>query len=360
MAGSSEQQPGGRLSREEAGWLAGHLAGLTASGLPLGPGLRAAAQEMPRGRIRGTLLQLAEAVESGASLDEVVDSARDRLPGHLRGLVQVGARTGRLGEVLSRFVSYLETGVELQRRLWVSLAYPIILLLLVAALFAFASGLIVTRFEEIFKDFGVPLPVMTLALIRLSHVFGATWHGGVELAGGVLALLCLALLLNWLGVFSGKTARGLLGSIPVVGLVARSSALAEFCHLLGLLLESRVPLGEAVRLTGEGVEHRSITRACRQMGAEIDAGSTLSKAVAARPLFPRGMTRVLQWAEANQGLPDSLHMVGQMFEARARAQASFAGTVLSVVAVVIVILGVSWLVVGLFLPLITLVSKLSG
>jgi hypothetical protein len=53
-------------------------------------------------------------------------------------------------------------------------------------------------------------------------------------------------------------------------------------------------------------------------------------------------------------------MAGEMFEARSRAQAAFAGTVMAVLAVVGVIVGIFVVVVGLFLPLITVISRLSG
>ena len=53
-------------------------------------------------------------------------------------------------------------------------------------------------------------------------------------------------------------------------------------------------------------------------------------------------------------------MVGEMFEARARCQATFAGTVMAVLAVVFVLWGLVTVVIGLMLPIITLISRLSG
>jgi hypothetical protein len=53
-------------------------------------------------------------------------------------------------------------------------------------------------------------------------------------------------------------------------------------------------------------------------------------------------------------------MVGETFEARARAQATVAGTFITVVAVLLTIVGISLIVGGLFLPLIQLITKLSG
>jgi len=347
-------KPGGRMTPDEAALFAGHVSGLTASGLPLGPGLRAAAAEMPDGRLRGTLETLADAIDSGASLDEIVGAAGDRLPGHLRGLVQVGAKTGRLSEVLGRFVTYLNVGVELRRRLWVGMAYPVLLLVVAFALLALVFSTIVGSFESIFKDFGVPLPLMTVGLLRLAHLFAGPWQAYATLAAVAVAVFVVIFFLG------PRTRQSLLGGIPVLGLVTRNTALAEFCHLLGLLLESEMPLGEAVRLTGEGVNDATIDRACRVMGSDVDAGLELSQAIGRQWLFPKGLARVLRWAEGNQSLASSLHMAGEMFEARARSQATFFGTVLSVMAVISVIVGVGWMVIALFLPLITLISRLSG
>ena len=348
------KKAGGPLNPDEAALFASHLAGLTAAGLPLGPGLRAAAAEMPEGRLRVTLCTLADALDSGASFDEILGAAGDRLPAHLRGLVQVGAKTGRLSEVLGRFVAYLNVGLELRRRLWVGLAYPFLLLVLAFALAAFVCSTIVGSFENIFKDFGVPLPVMTIALLHLAHLFMGSWQTYATLGAVIVAIFVVVSCLG------SRTRRSLISGIPVLGLVSRNTALAEFCHLLGLLLESELPLGEAVRLTGEGVNDASIERACRVMGSDVDAGLGLSQAMGRQRLFPKGLARVLRWAEGNQSLAGSLHMAGEMFEARARSQATFVGTVLSVMAVISVIVGVGWMVIALFLPLITLISKLSG
>ena len=52
------------------------LAGAAASGLPLGPGLRALAEESPRGAFRAALIGLADAVERGEPLDRAVEEAR--------------------------------------------------------------------------------------------------------------------------------------------------------------------------------------------------------------------------------------------------------------------------------------------
>jgi type II secretory pathway component PulF len=345
----------GRLSNEEVVRLGEHVAGLTASGLPLAPGLRATAEELPAGRLRSVLNDIADALDRGESVEAAVAAQGRRLPEHLRGLVVVGARTGRMGQVLGRFVEFVNVGIDLNRRLTISLAYPVISLVCAGAVFTFICTAIVGAFEQIFKDFGIPLPKLTIALLNIARVFN---QGGVLLGETLIGLVIFALVARF--VLGRATRRSMLSGTPVLGAVWKNTSLAEFCHLLALMLDCELPLAEALRLTGDGVPDASVGRACTAMRLDVERGMRLSEAVARQPFFPRGLNRVLGWAEGNGSLPGSLQMVGEMFEVRARAQASFAGTVLGVITIISILFGVAVIVLGLFLPLITLISRLSG
>ena len=76
-------------------------------------------------------------------------------------------------------------------------------------------------------------------------------------------------------------------------------------------------------------------------------------------LFPVGLPRLVRWAENQESLPEVLHMAGAMFESRGRSYSTFVGTVLNVICVLLVFQMVLF-VPALFLPLITLISRLSG
>jgi len=116
------------------------------------------------------------------------------------------------------------------------------------------------------------------------------------------------------------------------------------------------------------VDDVAIDRACREMALEVERGATLSEALAGRApgepdvrrSMPQGLSSLLQWAEDHATIAEILRMAGEMFQARSGSQATFAGTVLGVITVLGAMVGVGVVVVGLFLPLITLVSKLSG
>ena len=126
------------------------------------------------------------------------------------------------------------------------------------------------------------------------------------------------------------------------------------------MLEGDVPLAEALRLAGEGVVDADIDRTCRRMAGDVEEGLTLSQACRRRGLLPSGTGSMLQWAEAHRSLPEALHMLGELFEGRARTQAGVVASVTSVLTVLLILFGIAFTVGALLVPMITLISKLSG
>jgi len=344
----------GVLNGADTAQLSQQIAGLTRAGLPLGAGLTALSEELPRGALRRSMTELAQTLEAGLPLDQAIESQGGRIPPHLRGLVIAGIKSGNLGDFLSRFSGYVGIGTEVRRRLWLNLAYPFVTVCAALALFVFVSAILISQFESIYTNFGVPLPKLTLAILAISHVVNTVWAPVAILLGvGVCTWLAARVFLK------PPSRRSLAARLPIVGAVWRTTSLAEFCHLLALLLESHLPLPEALRLTGEGVQDADLDDSCRSMADEVESGRSLAQAMTEKRLFPPGLPSLLRWAERDKSLPEVLHMAGAMFEARARSQSTFTGTAVSVLCVLLV-LGIIMVIPGLFLPLITLISRLSG
>jgi type II secretory pathway component PulF len=353
--GSNGTSGGGRLSGAEALELSAQLAGLARAGLPLAPSLAALAEELPRGRLRRSMRDLARGLGSGQLLGEALGDQQGRVPAHLRGLVVAGVRSGRLGEVLGEFADFAAIGVELRRRLWLSLAYPLLTTLLTLSVFAFVGIAVLPQFDRMFADFGVPLPGVTIVVLRLMHRTAVIWPtlatiAGVLVAGGLAARLFLPPALT----------RSLMATIPVLGSVSWWTSLAEFCHLLGLLLEHRLPMPEALRLAGEGVQDAGLEAISRLVAEDVEDGKTLAESMARRRGFPPRLPRLLRWGENQGSLPDVLHMAGELFAARASAQATTAATAATLACFFFILTGIVLVVGSLMFPLITLIAKLSG
>jgi general secretion pathway protein F len=343
-----------RLSGSDAGELVGQIAALTGSGLPLAAGLAAVSQELPHGRLRRSMRDLACALEAGLPLDQAIGEQQTRVPAHVRHLVAVAIRSGRLGDVLTRYSGYAGLGIDLKRRLVLATAYPLVLLAAAIGLFFFAIGFMVAQFESIFKDFGIPLPGLTIFVVRFSNVVRPLSMPILIAVSSVILAVVLARL-----CLPPATCRNLARQVPLFGPIWAAVRFSEFCHLLALMLEGQLPLPEAIRLTGEGIEDSGMNRSCAALAREVEAGRSFAGAMSRLNRFPRGLSRLLGWAENQMALPELLHLAGALFETQARSRATFAGAVVSV-ACVILVFSLILIIPALFLPLITLISRLSG
>jgi general secretion pathway protein F len=117
---------------------------------------------------------------------------------------------------------------------------------------------------------------------------------------------------------------------------------------------------EALLLTGEGVQHAGLEAASRHLAEDVERGQTLARAMALRPEFPPQLAPLVRWGEDQGSLPQVFRIAGELFAERASGHATFAGTAVSVACFVLIILGVTLVILGMMLPLITLISKLSG
>src|ERR1700693_32031 len=82
------------------------IAGMARAGLPPDRGLKAMAGEMGRGRLQRVTAALAEDLRAGHPLPEALKRQGSRVPAFYAGLVEAGARTGRIGEVLATLTVY--------------------------------------------------------------------------------------------------------------------------------------------------------------------------------------------------------------------------------------------------------------
>src|SRR5262245_9673797 len=103
------------LSREEARLLAEQLAVLTKAGAPLASGPRAAAEEVPSRRLADALNGVAERLEHGRSLDDVLRSGPRLMPEHMLRLIETGIQAGNLAEVLSNLVEIDRASFDVRR-----------------------------------------------------------------------------------------------------------------------------------------------------------------------------------------------------------------------------------------------------
>jgi len=323
--------------------------------LPLATGLRALGEEAPNRRLRRFLCGASQRLEAGDSIESVFGASAKGVPAPLQGLIRAGVESGRIGVALEEYLEVVRSTVDHRYRAMTSLVYPLILCLVGLGVFTFAAIAVIPEFERIFADFGTELPAVTAAML----IAGDVWvRFGMWLAAAVLLLAgSLFLIARLMG--GTALARRILCEIPLWGKVLRYTALSGFCRLLALLIDSGVPLAEAVRLAGGAVRDADLEAACRLLSDDVERGLPLQKAAITIRQFPLSLIQVFRWEDRREAFVDALRAASEVFAARSQISGHALISILEPMSILAVAGSVGFFVVAMFMPMVKLLNDLS-
>ena len=315
-------------------------------------GLRALAEEMPSRGVSRALRRVSQRLESGEPWQAALDAAESDLPDDVRGLISAGIRCQRLPDSLERLVDLHRRGQRLRREVWLSLAYPLLLLSLLLVLFLFYEVFFVREIVKMYEDFDMwSVPAITQVVISLSNPEGIIMMAA---AGAALAgIVAVHLLFRpyWLSLLFNR--------IPVLGPLWQWSAIADFSRLLALLLEVELPLPQALSLAAAGMRNAEYAASCRWLSARVAAGEPLSSALQGHDSFPESMVPIIRWGQQRSSLPEALEAVAEMFAGRVQVQLSFVRTFIPPFTFILVAGVILFSALASLLPMIQLIDALS-
>ena len=315
---SSSPKP---LSAHDAAELAGTIGDLSASGLPLAPGLRATAAELPAGRLQTALERIAANLDRGQSLEQALTAEGSSLPGYMRALIAAGVRTGRLGATLQEFLHFRQTIDDLRRSVWRAIAYPAFLLGMVGVLywlfFAYFMPFVTSQLgftvNELFSTEPSNDEVAQAAKAFSNH----------QAAVAVVLLGIIALCGLWAFFAGPLRRRRLLHAIPMFGPLWRFSGVAEFAELLRILIACEVPMPEAIRLTADAMSNAAVGAAGQTLADRAASGKPLAESLTGLPPFPAWMPPILAWGERSNSLGEALAATVDSCTQRLHSQAGW-------------------------------------
>ncbi len=334
--------------------LASQLSQAVRAGMPLESGLRALAEQTSSWRTRRALLNLSDRLEQGIPLAEAMRDSSAFLPKNLSPLVEAGMETGRLDSVMQYSVEQSQRAVSLRQQIWMSLVYPLFLIWFSVMICTFVLLNIIPQFKQIFVDFGTELPGLTSALLGVTTVATRIGWGPIVLFLPILIVLCMLFFMMERSGF----ARRWLTSIPLLGTVFRFAALSEFCQILAILLESRLPFSKALRFSAAASDDNWLIRKCQLVTQDLDAGATPDEAAMLADL-PNGLQQVFRHASSDRTVVESLRGLSDLYAARCSASSRLLTSILEPFVVVMVMGLVSVTAIALFMPLIKLLNDLS-
>ena len=240
-----------KLSKSEQLYFAEQMLTLLEAGLPLLNAIQLLIQSAPKSW-QAWLEDIRALLQKGDSFSFCLSTQDGKFSQEFTNLIRVSERTGDLGLALQTISQQLEAQIELRRKVQQSLIYPVITLATSFLLILVMMIWVVPVFKEVFGNFQAELPAPTKILITIST--------GVQQFYLEIFLLILIMisgfLYTWLKSSSlQKYCDAILLRVPFIGNLFRLATLSHWCRTLGHLLETGLPLPDALRVTAQSSNH---------------------------------------------------------------------------------------------------------
>ncbi|KJV08194.1 hypothetical protein VZ95_19335, partial [Elstera litoralis] len=229
-------------------------------------------------------------------------------------LLRAGEASGSLGQSFTRLAAHLAAAAALRAQLISALTYPALLLVVAVISLSIVLGVVVPQFRPLFANAGDRLPAATRLVLDFSDA--------MRQFGPFLLLLPGAV---WIGVrlYAAAPARRIalsraLRRIPVLGPTLAAASHARLARTLGSLLESRVPLLEALALTRDTVGSPAAAQALETVIATVRTGVPLHAAFAETGLFPAAMVHILRLGAETGQVDATLLRLADRFDGQLR------------------------------------------
>ncbi|HET9283491.1 MAG TPA: type II secretion system F family protein, partial [Candidatus Angelobacter sp.] len=326
------------------------------AGLPLVQCLEILAANQENLFFQKCLTGVRTSVESGSTLSNAMRQFPKIFDDLTTNMIEAGEAGGILDTILQRLATYVEKAVKLKSAVKSALIYPVSVISIAALVVGALLKFVVPIFANMFNSMGVDLPLPTKIVIGLSNFVGRFWW----LALGLLIALVLGI------KYVRKDPKGryildkLLLNLPVLGLVLRKIAVARFTRTLGTLITSGVPILEGLSITARTSGNAVLEDALMKVRKAVEEGRTIVDPLKECGVFPNMVTQMIGVGEATGAMDAMLQKIADFYEDEVDAATKDMLTLLEPIMIGFLGIVVGGIVISLYMPLFSMIAKLSG
>jgi type IV pilus assembly protein PilC len=331
------------------------FATLLDAGLPVVRSLDILHVQLKPGRLKEAAGEVKEDVEGGSSLSDALAKHPNVFDKLYVNMIRAGEAGGVLDEILARLADYREKAQRLQQKIIGALVYPIAVVTIAGCILAFIMIFIIPKFELMFKEMELgELPGMTMILLLVANTMVNFWY-----------ILIFTPVFLWLALrFIVKTPQGRLLvdkfklKVPIFGSIISKSSISRFCRTLGTLIQSGVPILDALSIIKNATGNQVVANAVETVHNSIKEGDTIAEPLRHSGVFDDLVVNMIQVGEETGELDKMLIKVADTYDSEVD---TLVGALMSLLEPILIIgmgMTVGFIVIALFLPLISIMERI--
>jgi type IV pilus assembly protein PilC len=323
------------------------MAAMLAAGMPIVAALETLEEQAVNPNFKIVLHEVKKNIEGGSSFSESLHQFPAIFDGLYISMVKAGEQSGQFSETMKRIGELLEANARLRRKVKSAMTYPVVVLSMALTIATGMIIFIVPVFGNMYKDFGSKLPGPTQVLVNLSE-------GIKKYAIVIVPMILLAI---WLFKRWKKTKAGAWTmdqfklKAPVIGVLTQKVAVARFARTLAQLVQSGVPILNALEIVAKAAGNLVIEAAVLDARRSVEHGDTLSVGLANKECIPTLVVRMLSAGEKTGKVDEMLDSVADTFDDEVEAMLASLTSMLEPLLMVFLGIVIGGIVICMFLPI---------
>ncbi len=348
----------GRVKAKDLTAFTRQLATLVNAGLPLMRCIEVLKKQKMAPAMMDCLNGISEGIAGGATFSESLTAYPKIFDNLYINMVKAGEAGGVLEVVLNRLAEFAEKAQKIKNKVKGAMIYPIVVLTAAIGITAFLLLTVIPKFKQVFDDIlgGQELPGITQFVMNMADFVKNNGLVVVAIVAGIVMAKKLV----------GKTAKGayffdkIRLKMPVIGTLVSRTAIAQFTRTLGTLLSSGVPILQSLVIVRDTTANRVVRRAVQTVHDAVKEGESMTDPLASSGVFPPMVVSMVQVGEETGALPDMLTRIANTYDDE--VDNAVAGLTAAIEPALIIFLAVvvGTIVVAMFLPMIKIISSVSG
>ncbi len=274
-------------------------------------------------------------------------------------LIRLGESNGQIIEQLGQLSTWMDRDEKLRRKVIAALTYPTFALAITGFLTLALFLTVVPGFIEMFEDMKIELPFATKVLAGATSLMTSPLAWALLCFSGLLAVVLSR------DLFESQASRlrlyTLAMSLPVIGSLLQSTAIARFAFAASAMLMSGSNIITGFRLAAEATGSPLIEVDADRLVESLEEGRQLSEHMSDRPdIYPRICTQLTAVGEESARLPKMFNVMAEHYEEHIDHQIQVATSLLEPLLMSIVAVVVGFIVMGIFLPMYSFVAQIGN
>lgn len=342
-----------RVSAKDRVIFTRQLSTLINAGLPLTQSLRTVTEQIQNKTLRKVVSEVVTNVESGTSLSQSFAKYPAIFSDIYVSLVAAGEVSGSLDKSLERIASQQEKDAAIVGKIRSALIYPLIVMLVIVLVLVFMLTTVLPQVGGLYKDLHKELPLLTRTLLAISAFIMNFWY--------VVLIALGAAFFAGRNYMQTPTGRSIFDNfklhMPIFGRIYKKVYMARFARTLGTMLQSGIPMLEALRIVKDAIANVHVEKAIEHSMAAVKGGKALSVALEKEEVFVKLVPQMIKIGEQSGAIDSMLDRVALYYENEVDEEVKNISTTIEPIMMVVLGVTVGGVIAAILMPVYSLVGS---